>query len=244
MTILENSREIEVLDSVDVLVCGGGIAGVSAAVSAARSGAKTLLLERNGCLGGILTSNIIPNLCNARFTEDIKQQISGIPLELMQRLVKCGGCDANWNQPNIKLVFDEQKMKVVMIEMLQEANVRVYTHVWISDPIMMDNIIQGVFIETKIGRKAILAKVVIDCTGEADVLWKTGCPMRIMEGTCSLAFKMSNVDGEAFYQYFKTHPEEFPNNHDGVRSFSDFADNWLKAGYFYFPGVRTFSWTS
>lgn len=100
-------------------------------------------------------------------------------------------------------------MKVVMIEMLQEANVSVLTHVWISDPIMEKNVVKGVFIETKIGRKAILAKVVVDCTGEADVLEKTGCPMRIMQGTCSLAFKMSNVDEQAFYEYFKQR-REFP----------------------------------
>ena len=62
MNIKETAREIEVLDQVDVVVAGGGIAGCTAAISAAEAGAKVLLVERNGCLGGVLTSNIIPNL--------------------------------------------------------------------------------------------------------------------------------------------------------------------------------------
>jgi len=235
MTICESARNIEVMESVDVLVCGGGIAGVSAAVSSARAGAVTMLVERNGCLGGILTSNIIPNLCNAHFTEDVRQKISGIPLEIMHRLQMIDGCSPNWELPNIKLVFDEQKMKVVLIEMLLETGVKVLTHVVCTAPIMNNSNVKGVFVETKIGRKAILAKVVVDCTGEADILSKTGCPMRVMSGTCSLAFKMGNVDGQAFYQYFNEHQEEFPKNHDGIRDFGDFSDNWNKCGYFYFP---------
>lgn len=243
MNILEKARTVPVLDSVDVLVAGGGIAGCTAAISAANAGASVLLVERNGCLGGVLTSNIIPNLLNNHVSGDFRQLLSGIPRKIIDRLVSMEGCIRDWDKPQAKLVIDEQKLKIVLIEMLQEAGVSVYTHVLAASPIMENQAVTGLFIETKVGRGAILAKVVIDCTGEADIVNQTGCPMRVTSGTASLAFKMSGFDGEAFYEYFKAHPEEFPKNHDGIRGFEDFETNWKEYGDFYFPhrGGRKFS---
>lgn len=235
MEIIERSRSVEVLDSVDVLVVGGGIAGCTAAISAANAGARVLLIERNGCLGGVLTSNIIPNLLNNHISRDFCQQLSGVPLKVIKRLAEVDGCVKDWDQTQAKLIIDEQKLKVVLIELLQEAGVKVYTHVLAATPIMEERTVKGVFIETKIGRRAVLAKVVVDCTGEADIVHQTGCPMRTTSGTASLAFKMSGFDGEAFYAYFKAHPDEFPKNHDGIRGFEDFETNWKEYGGFYFP---------
>lgn len=242
MNVIESSRAIEVLDSVDVLVAGGGMAGCTAAISAAEAGAKVLLIERNGCLGGVLTSNIIPNLLNNQVSENFEHLLNGVPRRIIDRLAAIDGCIKDWDKPQAKLVVDEQKLKVVLIEMLQEAGVQVYTHVLAASPIMEDNTVKGLFIETKIGRRAVLAKVVVDCTGEADIVSQTGCPLRVTSGTASLAFKMSGFDGEAFYQYFKEHPDEFPKNHDGIRGFEDFETNWKEYGDFYFPhrGGRKF----
>lgn len=235
MNIKETAREIEVLDQVDVVVAGGGIAGCTAAISAAEAGAKVLLVERNGCLGGVLTSNIIPNLLNNHVSANFEQLLSGVPRRIIERLVTIGGCIRDWNKPQAKLVIDEQKLKVVLIEMLQEAGVRVYTHVLAASPILEGKTVKGLFLETKVGRRAVLAKVTVDCTGEADIAAQTGCPMRVTQGTASLAFKMSGFDGEAFYQYFREHPDEFPQNHDGIRGFADFETNWKEYGDFYFP---------
>ncbi len=242
MNITESPRSIEVLDQVDVLVAGGGIAGCTAAISAAEAGAKVLLVERNGCLGGVLTSNIIPNLLNNHISGDFKQLLSGVPRRIIERLVSIDGCIRDWEKPLAKLVIDEQKLKIVLIEMLQEAGVMVYTHVLAAAPILEDQTVRGAYIETKVGRRAVLAKVTVDCTGEADLISQTGCPMRVTSGTASLAFKMSGFDGEAFYRYFKAHPEEFPKNHDGIRGFEDFETNWKGYGDFYFPhrGGRDF----
>lgn len=235
MQICEEARMVDVYDSVDVLVAGGGVAGCTAAISAAQAGASVLLLERNGCLGGVLTSNIIPNLLNNHLSADSRQLLAGVPLDIVSRLAEVGGIIPDWDKPFAKLVVDEQKLKVVLIELLQQAGVRVLTHVLATRPILEGAVVTGVFMETKVGRKAIRAKVVVDCTGEADLVSQTGCPMRVTCGTASLAFKMSNVDGEAFYEYFKAHPEEFPKNHDGIRDFGDFALNWKEYGDFYFP---------
>lgn len=235
MQICEPARMVDIYDSVDVLVAGGGIAGCTAAISAAKAGASVLLIERNGCLGGVLTSNIIPNLLNNHLSTDARQLLGGVPLEVITRLAEVDGVIRDWDKPFAKLVIDEQKLKVVLIELLQKAGVHVLTHVLASRPIIDGAKVVGVFMETKVGRRAVLAKVVVDCTGEADLISQTGCPMRITSGTASLAFKMSNVDGEAFYGYFKEHPEEFPKNHDGIRDFDDFALNWKEYGDFYFP---------
>ncbi|MBQ7064676.1 MAG: FAD-dependent oxidoreductase [Firmicutes bacterium] len=242
MLITEEARAIEVLDQVDVLVAGGGIAGCTAAISAADAGASVLLIERNGCLGGVLTSNIIPNLLNNRVSLEFNQLLDGVPRRIIRRLEEKGGCTPGWDQPMAKIVVDEQKLKIVLIELLQEAGVRIYTHVLAAEPIMEGKSVRGLYIETKIGRKAVLAHTVIDCTGEADILSRTGCPMRVTQGTATLAFKMSGFDGEAFYEYFKAHPDEFPKNHDGIRDFRDFEANWKEYGDFYFPhrGGRKF----
>ena len=231
----EPAKEIRVFDEVDVLVVGGGMAGCTAAVAAADAGAKTLLLERNGCMGGVLVSNIIPNLLNNHFDAEGRMQLCGVPKKIMERLAACGGCSENYKEPMAKLVFDEQKMKVVLIGLLREAGVSVLTHVYAAAPIMEGNTVRGVFFETKAGRMAVLSKVVVDCSGEADILYQTGCPMRITQGTSTLAFKMSNVDGDAFNAYFKAHPGDFPKNHDGIRDYEDFRKNWEEYDMFYFP---------
>ncbi len=233
---MENKEiTVPVYRDVDVLVVGGGIAGVTAAIASSEAGAKTLLIERNGCLGGVLTSNIIPNLLNNHFSAEAEHLLCGVPKRIIERLVKNNGCIEAWNKPLAKLVVDEQKMKIVLIEMLEEAGVEVFTHTYGAQPIMSGNRVDGVYIETKTGRKAIKAKVTIDCTGEADILSQTGCPLRVTEGTASLAFKMSNVDMDAFSEYFKNHPDAFPKHHDGIRDYEDFRLNLEEYGDFYFP---------
>ncbi len=234
MSIKELSRDIPVYDSVDVLVAGGGIAGCTAALAAARAGAKTMLIERNGCLGGVLVSNIIPNFVNSRFDVEGRHLVDGIPREIMDTLVAYDGAEANWNEPYSKMVFDEQKLKVVLIDLLQQAGVTILTHVLATRPVMDGNLVEGVYIETKTGRKIIKARVTVDCTGEADLAYQTGCPMRETQGTCTLAFKMSNVNFDETLAYFQEKPEAFPIGHDGIRGLGDFAAN-IEYGKMYFP---------
>lgn len=233
--ISEPCRDIPVYRDVDVIVVGGGMAGCTAAIAASDAGASVLLLERNGCLGGVLTSNIIPNLLNNHMDEGYHHLLCGVPRMIMDRLASVDGCVKDWDKPLAKLVVDEQKLKVVLIDLLKEHGVEVFTHVVAASPIMDGSTVKGVFAETKIGRKAFASKVVVDCTGEADILYQTGCPLRVTTGTSSLAFKMSGVDGDSFCDYFRNHPDDFPKNHDGIRDFEDFRLNWEEYGDFYFP---------
>ncbi len=238
--ITEPTIQTAVYKEVDVLVVGGGMAGCTAAVSAANAGAKVILVERNGCLGGVLTSNIIPNILNNHIDSEHRHLLCGVPKLIMERLAEFDGCVKNWDEPMAKLVIDEQKLKVVLIEILQETGVEVVTHALAVKPIIEKkenhpDTVKGIFFETKVGRKAILAKITIDCTGEADIISQTGCPLRITSGTASLAFKMSGVSGDDFCRYFENHPDQFPKNHDGIRDFNDFKRNWEEYGNFYFP---------
>ena len=235
MFITEPSRNIEVYREVDVLVVGGGMSGCTAAIAAAEAGAKVMLVEKNGCLGGVLTTNIIPNLLNNHMNGESEHLLCGVPKRIIERLAKVDGCVRDWDKPYAKLVFDEQKMKVVLIDMLQEAGVDLLLHVFAASPIIEEKTVKGIFFETKVGRKAILSKVVVDCTGEADIIYQTGCPLRVTSGTASLAFKMSGVAGDDFCRYFAEHPDSFPKNHDGIRNFEDFRLNWEEYGDFYFP---------
>lgn len=240
--VIEPAREVDVFKKTDVLVAGGGIGGFAAALAAARAGSQVILVERNGCLGGILTSNIIPNLCNHHLDAESRHQVFGVARELIERLVAEDSCVKRWEEHHAKIVFDEQRLKVVMIEMLQEAGVEVLTHCYAARPIMDGSRVTGLFIETKVGRQAILADVVVDATGEADIASQTGCPMRYTEGTATLAFKMSSVDMEAFVEYFAKHPDEFPGGFDSMHGFWDFELNFKEYGGFYFPNGGGRAW--
>ena len=217
-SVLEPAREIEVLESADVVVAGGGVAGCAAAVSAARAGANTMLIERNGCLGGILTTNVIPNLDNHHRDIEGRPQLSGFGREMIERLVARGACVKDWDKPFAKIVLDEQQLKVVLIELAEEAGVQVLTHVAASRPIMEGDTVRGLFIESRIGRQAVLAKTVVDCTGEADIASQTGCPIRETNGTATVMFKMANVNGTALYEHFKAHPDTYPVSYTHLRA--------------------------
>lgn len=112
---------------------------------------------------------------------------------------------------------------------------RVFTHTLAARPIMDGNTVKGVFVESKMGRQAVLANVVIDTTGEADIANQTGCPMRWIRGSASLEFKMGRANLDALYQHFKRHPETFPIGMDLVKGFAEFERNWVERGIFFFP---------
>ena len=236
MMIREPEREIEVLDEVDVLVAGAGVSGCAAAVAAARAGARTMLLERNGALGGVATAGLMANIGNIFLDRDGNVLIHGISKEVVDRMVARGGASEHWASREVPgVVIDSEELKVLLIEMHQEAGVQVLTHALAVRPVMDGDAVKGVFIESKAGRQVVLAKAVVDATGEADLADQTGCPMRWTTGSASLEFKMGRVDLDALYQHFKRHPETFPVGMDMVKGFPEFERNWVDRGIFFFP---------
>lgn len=184
MYYVEPSREIPIIADVDVLVLGGGPAGFSAAVCAARQGAKTMLIEQFGCVGGMATAGLM-----SHWTGHTK---GGFYEEILKR--SHDGKDRQTINP--------EKLKTVMFDMLSEANVNLRLYTFASAPILEGNAIKGAIIESKSGREAVLAKVVIDATGDGDIAAKSGVPFikgRETDGKmqpATLMFKIAGVDME------------------------------------------------
>lgn len=206
-TYITENKNTPVVMECDVLVAGGGTAGTIAALAAARNGAKTVLIERHGHLGGSMVNGAGPlhsffNLYKA-FPETGKiQVVRGIADELIQRLAAEGGFmghleqEIGFNYDSVATIIDWEIYKQVIFEMMQEANVHMRLHTWISDVIKEDDAVQGLIVESKSGREAILAKVVIDATGDADVAYQSGaeCTNMFPDGHVGMPFGMRNVD--------------------------------------------------
>ena len=228
-------KEVKIIAKTDVLVCGGGCAGCGAALGAAKAGADVILLERNGFLGGIASSSMISNVYNHFVTRDGRLVMKGVGLEWMEKMVKKEAATPEWKFPDGRLVHDPEQMKTTFDEMMAEAGVRVLFRTMALEPFMEGEKIAGAYVNTGDGRALILAKQVVDTTGECDMASKGGAPTRYACGMATLTFKFANVDLEELYLHFKNHPETFPVGIDAMKNFQEFEDVWLNRGVLYFP---------
>lgn len=216
-TILEPQKEIPVIAETDVLVVGGGPAGLTAAIAAARTGAKTIIVERYGCLGGVLTQVGVESFAWYRHPDTI--DCEGISREYEHRAKKMG-----FTRPepqSISNVIDTEGFKVVADQMITEAGVIPLYHSWVVDVLKEGNILIGVIVENKSGRGAILAKRTVDCTGDADVAARAGAPYtkrskeKLMGVT--VMFNCSGINVERFQRFVK---EELKP------TYADWGKNW------------------
>ena len=190
--VTEPSRQIPVLAETDVLVIGGGPAGTAAAIAASRTGAQTYLVERYNHLGGLWTGGLVLPLLSTHAVDKqkrMKQVIFGIGGEMAGRL-KDLGMSINEVNP----VVDPEAAKYVLEEMIRESGVKILYHTWASNVIMEGNSIRGVFIESKSGRMAVLAKVVIDCSGDGDIFHLAGEKYDVMNYAIGLVHRLGNTD--------------------------------------------------
>ena len=161
----EPARQIPVIDEVDVLIAGSGPAGFSAAVCAARQGARVMLVEAMGAVGGIATSGLM-----SHFTGSVKSRFYD---ELLGRMMQRRQYTATGAG---RETIDPEQLKQICLEMLAEEKVRLRLYTMVSDVIMEDGAVKGLILESKSGREAVLAKTVIDATGDGDVAAKAGVP--------------------------------------------------------------------
>lgn len=190
LTYREPSKELPVYGSFDVVVVGGGCAGFSAAIAAARNGAKTLIIERFPFFGGTATASLMANIVGFRnqVPPDDLQTTAGIGEELMLRLIAEGGAVHSRNaypsavrsdqkgDLSYNYAFDTEKFKHLALKMVVEAGVKILFHTYFADVVQEDDRVKGVIIENKSGRQAVMAEVVIDATGDGDVAYRAGVP--------------------------------------------------------------------
>ncbi|MBL8669872.1 MAG: FAD-dependent oxidoreductase [Alphaproteobacteria bacterium] len=203
-SVEEAARMLPVARRTEVLVLGGGVAGLSAALAAAKLGAEVLLIERGNCLGGTATAGMM-----ALFYTPYRCAHS-TPKEIFDRLIAEGGAF-----PGEVISVDHEAFKTVALEMATERNVRLLFHTTCADVVMDGNRLRGIVIEGKDGRQAVLADVVIDASGDGDIAARAGAPMSKGRDSDSkmrpmtLLFRMGGVDVGAMLEYVRGNPEEF-----------------------------------
>lgn len=188
-----NMSNIPCIASVDVLVCGGGPAGVGAAIRAGREGAKTLIVEMGGCLGGIATAGMMSHW-GGRSSSKIMQEIFA-----RSREKDLGFSWIDENEAGKNAIPHDLQM-IVLEEMMRESNVEVLYYTTVCEAMVEKDRIIGVIVQNKNGRGMILAKCVVDATGDGDVAASAGVPYfkgRESDGKmqpCTLMFKIGGVD--------------------------------------------------
>jgi len=236
-TIMEPTKEIKVCYEADVVVVGGGPGGHSAAVAASRNGANTVLVERYGHLGGMATGGLvilIPHMSDG----SKEQQIAGLCQEWIDRLDAVGGVlhpkreELGSSDPEVisrwqryfstvvegrvrqTVCVDPELLKCVLNDMVNEAGVKLFLHSWGTRAIIDQGKVQGVIFESKSGRQAILGKVIIDGTGDGDLLPSAGAEFddrldrELRSSMLALVFRLGNVDFNKFNDFREADPQK------------------------------------
>lgn len=232
--IQEAPRSTPVLAKVDVLVAGGGLSGVIAAVAAARHGASVMLVERFSCLGGVAALGLpIQGFC----CDTGEQIVTGIPEEWRQRLTQNGGAVDHFTQCNMHnpfLVIAPEGVKLTCQQMLSDANVQLLLNAMVVDVVGSKDKLDAVIIESKSGRQAILASQFIDCTGDADLVAAAGAPYTLADPADlqanTLSIIMTGVDKRRLQKFILEDPETFDLYPMLPREQIGHAEHYIMAG--------------
>ena len=228
-TIREPARDVTVLAAYDVVVCGGGPAGCAAAIGAARHGARTLLVEKDGYLGGATVSQLV---CVVLSTNGVDFQ--GVWHDYARGLRTRGGLRelTGFGSGHIRGAVDPELVKYVWDDLCSRAGVELLHHAYGCTCIVEDGQARGLLAETKAGRRAILAKRVIDCTGDGIVAAQSGVAWDQGDGIHPWAMALTKVLRMGGVRY----PEKWPD-WDAVQRFQAELDAAIAGGEYDEPVV-------
>lgn len=234
-TIDEAGGTVPVVAESDLVVVGGGPAGIAAAVAGARNGLSVTLLERYPYLGGLASGGmvlVLDDMCNGN-----EITVRGLCSELIDRMTAMGLCvtppEADWIADEAKFrqwarwgvynfhshqkpqpvcyasAFDPDGFKRASNDMIAEAGVNLRLHSWFSRAIVEDGVVKGVVCETKAGRQAVLGKVVVDATGDLDVAASAGAPHSKGSFIVTTVFRLGGIDTKEAERFEYEEPEAF-----------------------------------
>jgi hypothetical protein len=202
--LTEPSRQTPVHGEFDVVVLGGGPAGIAAAVAAARAGRSTLLVERYGFLGGMGTAAGVTNFCglHANVHGEIRQVVHGVADELLTRIDRLGGLNAPHNLfgKTVAQAYDTAAYKIAADDLMASAGVQVLFHAWAAGCLMESaSRVKALLVETKSGRRAIVGRAFVDASGDGDLSAWAGVPYEKGDGHGnflypSTMFRLNGID--------------------------------------------------
>ncbi len=217
------SKNIEIAESYELVVCGGGFAGFAAACSAARTNAKVLLVEKNSSLGGVGTVGLVNHILGERYIDGthIKTCVGGLFCEIEKELLKANGavnindidfnlCPHGWYASlGTGLIFDKEKMKLLLEKMLVDAGVKILYMTDIVDVIKDGDAITGIVVHNKNGLYGIEGKCFVDATGDADICAMAGVATHKGDenggmAAASLEMHVENVDSKKLSEYMRS----------------------------------------
>ncbi len=213
---IESAKEVPVRHA-DVVVAGGGSAGVIAAIAAARTGAKTMLIERKGYTGGTVVEggtaiHSYYNIWKAFPGVEKRQVVQGIATEIIDELMKIGGTtgypemEEGSDYDSVCTAIDTELFKLVSMKMLAGAGVHLALNTWVADAIVDNGRLVGVLTESHAGREAVMARSFVDCTAYGDLAVRAGAKYTVPNdyAVCN-SMGVANISIDEYYKFLKEH---------------------------------------